>query len=302
VTRAAVLVASIVAAGACGKAKPDLDVARAAALFDRVRVDTDNGLSGLAIDDAGAIWTESERDASVFRIVLDGTRVASTTRYAVTNAPPDADLEAIAWLGPGKLAFGTEGHDDERAQIALASIDEARHAITIDRTIDLPRDRLGLTVAPNDGVEGLCAAGEVVYATVESNAIDDHGRWAPLARLDLRSGDVQIARFALTSDRGKLSSLDCTLAPDGGADLLLIERHFGITNLLRAHVPPALPARVEPRAVLDLAPVLRGALNLEGIGVLHDGRVIAVVDNQYKGITGPNELLVFKPGSVPSAP
>jgi hypothetical protein len=294
--------ALVLALAACGKAKPTVDDGKASALFDRVRIDTDNGLSGIAIDDAGAIWTESERDASVFKIVLDGTRVVSNTRYAVTNAPADVDLEAIAWLGPGRIAFGTEGHDDDRAQVVLASVDDARHTITIDRTIDLPRDRLGLTVKPNDGVEGLCGSGDVVYATVESTATDEHGRWAPLARLDLKSGDIQIARLALTSDKGKISSLDCAPAPDGGADLLLIERHFGITRLLRARVPAALPARVEPKVVLDLAPALRGALNLEGIGLLKDGRVVAVVDNQYDGITGPNELLVFKPGSVPSAP
>jgi len=39
---------------------------------------------------------------------------------------------------------------------------------------------------------------------------------------------------------------------------------------------------------------LRGALNLEGLARLPDGRVVAVVDNQYRTITGPDELLVFR--------
>lgn len=296
--------AALLAIAACGSKPSGLDTATASALFDRVRLDTDNGLSGIAIDDAGAIWTESERDLSVFRVVLDGTRVVSSTRYRVEDAPDHADLEAIAWLGPGRLAFGTEGRNDDRAQVVRATIDDARHVITVDRdhAIDLPRDRLGLTVKPNDGVEGLCGTGDVVYATIESTATDEHGRWAPLARLDLKTGAIAIARLALTSDKGKLSSLDCALTADGGADLLLIERHFAVTRLLRAHVPAELPARIEPRVVLDLAPVLRGSLNLEGIGLLRDGRIVAVVDNQYDGITGPNELLVFKAGKVPSAP
>ena len=262
-------------------------------------IDTDNGLSGIAIDDAGAIWTESERDDSVFRIVLDGTRVASSTRYTIVGAPAHSDLEAIAWLGPGKLAFGTEGQSDDRAQIVTADVDEASHTITIARTIDVPKDRLGLTIRPNDGVEGLCGAGDVVIAAIESTATDEHGRWAPIVRMDLATGAVDVTHVALTSDKGKLSSVDCTLAPDGSATLLLIERHFAVTKLLRAELPAHPPARLEPKVAIDLEPVLNGTLNLEGIGALKDGRVVAVVDNQYDRITGPNELLVFKPAAVP---
>jgi len=286
---------------ACGGSKT-VDNTKAAQLFDRVPIQTDNGLSGIAVDDHGVIWTESERDHSVFAITLDGTRVASTTRYAVVGAPDAVDLEAIAWLGPGKLAFGTEGQADDRAQVVTASIDEPTHTIKVDRAIDLPRDQLGLEIKPNDGVEGLCGAGGVVYAAIESTATDEHGRWAPVVRIELATGAVQVTHVALTSDKGKLSSLDCTIDRDGSADAILIERHFAITRFTRAHLPSPLPARIDPKVVLDLAPVLRGALNLEGIGVLRDGRVVAVVDNQYGGIQGPNELLVFRPGTVPSAP
>ncbi len=300
----ACLIAATIGAGACGKGAPhgELDTAKAATLFTLVPIDTDNGLSGIAIDDAGAIWSESERDNSVFRIVLDGTRVASSTRYKIVGAPAHSDLEAIAWLGPGKLAFGTEGQSDDRAQIATADVDEATHTITVARTIDVPKDRLGLTVRPNDGVEGLCGAGDVVIAAIESTATDERGRWAPIVRMDLATGAVDVTRLALTSDKGKLSSVDCTVAPDGSAKLLLIERHFAVTKFLRAELPAhaaAPPARLEPKVAIDLEPVLNGTLNLEGIGVMKDGRVVAVVDNQYDRITGPNELLVFKPGAVP---
>jgi hypothetical protein len=44
----------------------------------------------------------------------------------------------------------------------------------------------------------------------------------------------------------------------------------------------------------DLGPVLRGSLNLEGLARLPDGRPVAAVDNQYRTITGPDELLVFR--------
>ncbi len=299
--RAALLVVAI---AACGSKTPSMDTVGAAALFERVPITTDNGLSGIAIDDRGAVWTESERDHSVYRIVLDGTRVVSNERYAIVGAPDETDLEAVAWLAPGTLAFGTEGQRDGRAQVLVADIDDAGKRVTITKTIDLPKDRLGLRVEVNDGVEGLCGAGDTVIGAIESTAEDEHGRWAPLFRLDLATGAVEITRLSLTSDKGKLSSVDCTIDADGTAHLLLIERDFAVTKLLRALLPPpghgpVPPARLDPKVAIDLAPVLRGSLNLEGIGVLRDGRVVAVVDNQYDRITGPNELLVFKPGAVP---
>jgi hypothetical protein len=295
--RAAVGVA--IALGACGSRSPSIDRDRAAALFELVPIATDNGLSDLAVDDAGAIWTESERDHSVYRITLDGARVASSVRYEVAGAPDGVDLEALAWLGPGLLAFGTEGRTDSRAQVLLAAIDEAAHRVTVTRAIDLPAGSLGLTVAPNDGVEGLCGRGEDLIAAIESTATDAGGRWAPIVRIDARTGAIAVTRLGLTSDKGKLSALACTIDADGTAHLLAIERHFAITRLVRAELPRAAPVRVAPTIAIDLAPALRGALNLEGIGVSRDGRVIAVVDNQYDGITGPNELLLFKPRAVP---
>jgi Esterase-like activity of phytase len=277
-----------------------IDQAAAARLFDRVRIDTDNGLSGIAVDDTGALWVESERDQSVYRIVLDGVRVASIKRLAVDGVPADTDLEAIAWLGPGRLAFGTESHSDDRAQIVLASVDD--RGVHATRTIDLPKDRLGVAVQVNDGVEGLCGAGDHLIASIETTGHDAAGRWAPIVRIDLGDGKArvtQVAQLALPSARGKLSALECTIDPDGTAHLFAIERHFEIAHILRADLPPTETGRITPRVVLDLGPVLDGALNLEGLGVLPDGRVVSVVDNQYDRITGPNELLVFKPGQVP---
>jgi hypothetical protein len=291
----------LLACAACGtsRADPGLDTAKAAKLFDLVPIDTDNGLSGIAIDDDGAIWTESERDLSVYRIVLDGTKVKSSTRYAISGAPEQADLEAVAWLGPGKLAFGTEGQHDSRAQVSLADIDEKHHTVAITKTIDLPADQLGLEIKPNDGVEGLCGRGDIVIAAIESSATDDHGRWAPIVRMDLKSGTIKVAKLALTSDKGKLSAVDCLMGDDGTAQLVLIERHFSVTRILRADLPKDVPARIEPKIALDLGPVLNSSLNLEGLGIMKDGRIVAVVDNQYDRITGPNELLVFKKSAVP---
>jgi hypothetical protein len=69
-------------------------------------------------------------------------------------------------------------------------------------------------------------------------------------------------------------------------------------------LPPTTRTDLLPEVALDLSPVLRSGLNLEGIAWTEDGRIAAVVDNQWTTITGKSELVVFKPGvvKVPTLP
>ncbi|MBZ0233767.1 MAG: hypothetical protein K8M05_15675, partial [Deltaproteobacteria bacterium] len=102
-------------------------------------------------------------------------------------------------------------------------------------------------------------------------------------------------RVRLRTATGKLAGLDCWRDGDV-VRAVAIERHFEVTELVAFDLPPAGAAVTDltTALALDLGPALRGALNLEGIVRFPDGRVVAVVDNQYKKITGPDELLVFK--------
>ena len=101
----------------------------------------------------------------------------------------------------------------------------------------------------------------------------------------------RVQRLALTTTTGKLSALDCWR--DGARTwAVAVERHFAVTRLLRFELGGA-DATITPEVLLDLGPILRGSLNLEGLVRLPDGRLVAVVDNQYRTITGPDELLVF---------
>src|SRR5690242_4463938 len=69
------VVFAVVAIVGCGKAEPSGPLPeRAAEVFDRITVDTANGLSGLATDETGALWTVAERDEKAYRIRLDGTK------------------------------------------------------------------------------------------------------------------------------------------------------------------------------------------------------------------------------------
>jgi hypothetical protein len=181
-------------------------------------------------------------------------------------------------------------------------------------TVKLGREQVGLEVGHNHGVEGLCAARGRVIAAIESVGKDARGRWAPVVVLEPGARVALAARYRLrlTTATGKISGLDCWPAADGGIEALAIERHFAVTRLLRFTIPappegtggadgagsapgPAAAdgdRELQPQVALDLASAVRGALNLEGIVRMADGRWVAVVDNQYGRITGPNELLV----------
>jgi hypothetical protein len=257
---------------------------------------SDNGLSDLALDDHGAAWVVAERSASAYRIVLDpgATKVVSSARFPVDGVPPDTDLEAIAWLAPDRFAIGVEGHAHGAARVYLAELADGR--IKFTRTIDLSPQMVGLPIADNDGVEGVCGAGQVIFASIESTAQDDAGRWAPIIRIDLAdpAAAPRVTRLPLTSAHGKISALHCAIDADGTAHLIAIERHFDVSRIVTADVPrdAAANQRLVSRVVRDLTDELGGKLNLEGIAPWPDGRWLTVVDNQYDKITGPNLLVV----------
>lgn len=299
---------------ACGKS-PSLDRDRAAALFTEVEVATAPGLSGLAADETGALWTVAERAARAYRIVLDANLRPAIETFPIEGMPAGTDLEGIAVLGGGRFALGTEGHDDGVATVLVAERRGAALAVT--GSITLPEREVGIPLAKNHGAEGVCGAGDTIIAAIEGAGEEGGRRWAPVLRIaagaivrtsGAASDDVRGAtmmrthRMWLTTRTGKLSGLDCRIAADGAVLGWAIERHFEVTRVLRFALPPpgagAATGDITPTIALDLDPVLNGQLNLEGIAVLPDGRIVAVVDNQWKTITGPSELLVFRPDAV----
>jgi hypothetical protein len=290
--------AAVVAA--CGPGRT-VDTQRAAAAFDRVVLDTGgvHGLSGLAVDADGALWTVAERGKAAFRVELDGTRVHSITRHPIA-IEDGRDLESLAWQG-GTMWAGLETRGDAVEVVALAPRPDGDGYSAIPFA-QINSVEAGTRVGDNHGVEGLCIAGDWLLAAVEAAGTDAAGRWAPLAMLSRSAADNnrRIFRLRLTSATGKISGLDCRLDAAGKIEVIAIERHFEVTRLLYFAFDPSSPlvkdpdVDLVPRLALDLGPALRGALNLEGIAWLPDGRVALVVDNQYGKITGPDELLLLK--------
>ncbi len=276
--------AALVALVACGQ-RPN-DPGRP---FREVFLDTADGLSGLATDPSGALWTVAERADIAYRVTIDGSDHAAVEAVRVDGVPPHIDLEGIAALDDGRFAFGTEGKVPGIATVLLGKRDGDH--ITVVSTIVLPERTLGLKIPANEGAEGICNIGDSLIVALEAVSTTAGKRWAPIVFIN--HGEItHVSRLFLTSDTGKLSTLDCALegtTVKGWA----IERNFGVTRLLEFDLRPDQET-IHPKVMIDLTVVLHGRLNLEGLARLRDGHFVAVVDNQWKGRVGPNELLVFK--------
>ncbi len=256
--------------------------------FEALEVDTANGLSGLARGSDGALWTVAERTHRAYRITLDGSR-ATTIAVEVEAVPPGVDLESIAMLSGDRVAFGTEGSALGATMVLIG--EQRDRTIQISQSIAITDARLGLVTAGH-GVEGLCGRGDTLVAALEATGTRDGRRYAPLVWIE--SGVItRVQAVWLTSETGKLSSLECDLdaqPPTAWA----VERHFEVTRILEL-VLSAYADEIEPTILVDLTAEVAGLRNLEGITRLDDGRFAAIVDNQFRTITGPNELLILRP-------
>lgn len=289
------LLLAVSALVACGK--KDLDTAKTTALFTEVVVDTAPGLSGLAADDQGRLWTVAERGEKAYRITLDATLTPTIETFSVTGVTGDTDLEGIEELGGGKFAFGTERREEGVATVLLGEL--KGDSIAVEQPITLTADQIGIPIARNHGAEGICGAGTDLIVAIEGAGTEGGKRWAPV----LRVVNGQLARrhrVWLTSDVGKLSALDCTIDAHGTATVWAVERHFEVSKILQFTLPAvgAGTDDITPRVALDLGAVLESKRNLEGIAHLPDGRIVTVADNQWRTIEGPSKLQVFMPGVV----
>jgi hypothetical protein len=273
-----VTAAAVAAAAGCGQAPPPSASAGsppAAPPIVTLTLDTAPGLSGLGAAPDGALWTVAERGEVAYRVVVDRDRIAALEAVPIEGVP-DVDLESIEPLPDGRFLLGAEGID--AAGVLVATRDGGR--LVVDPTWAIDAAALGVALRPNHGVEGVCARpGEIVIA-FETPIDHDGARSAQVAfcpELDPRG--CLVRRMELTTATGKLSALDCA----GGA-VLAIERHFEVARLV------ALAASDRAELVRDLAEVAAGR-NLEGLARLADGRLALVVDNQWKTITGPSELV-----------
>jgi hypothetical protein len=255
-------------------------------LFATIAIHVPPGISDLTLDDRGHLWAIAERDRVATEMTPDGT----TIRDHMVVIPDGVDTEAIAFLGDGRFAIGTEGASGPTAAIVLARLDE-HGALQATSTRELTNAELGVTLTKNHGVEAVCGHGDDLLAAIETVGKDDHGRYAPLVHL--RGDQLTVGKLRLTSDVGKISALACAWQPDGSVDIRAVERHYKVSRIVRGTLP-AGASDVTPTVAIDLEPVLHDSLNVEGLVVLPDGHLEAVNDNQGSTVSGPTVLMRFK--------
>jgi len=278
---------------ACGKHHEigPLDRDKAKGVFEQVPLAGPPGISDLSIDERGVLWAVAERERKVLEIEL-GTlpgQIPRVIEHALEGVSDAVDTEGIAWLGDRRFAIGTEGANEPTAAILFAELRDGKLVVT--RTRALSSSELGVSLTNNHGIEAVCGRGDELLAASETvGRLPDGTRYAPVVRV--RGDELSVTKVRLTTQEGKLSALYCTFDASGTAQVIAIERHFGVARILRMTLARD-DVEVSPTVEIDLHPILRNARNLEGIVQLADGRLVAVNDNQHSGAKGPTELLVF---------
>jgi hypothetical protein len=191
----------------------------------------------------------TERDHTLVPVAPAGPAIP------VEGVPDGVDLEALAFIGPATFLLGTERHADRSTDTVLEGrITDGRAQVTGQRVVDYAA--LGLSVEPNQGIEGLCAAGEHIVLAVETPIVEGGERFAPLI------ADGVVVRLRLGSPTGKISAIACA---EGGV-VWAIERHYGVSRVLRARLDGA--RIVVPELWTNLAAIVPDPIpNFEGIAV-----------------------------------
>lgn len=253
------------------------------------------GLSGLTQDGEGALWAVGEDGDYVLRI---DSATFAVDQYRVVGCPSKTDLEALAWMGDERFVLGTETHEAGRAQDALlyGRVQGDRFVVGSDDACDY--GLWDLTASDNRGIEGLCHVDGVLILATELIDEQRGRRWAPLAMLDLETQTWTAHRVGMTSGSGKLAALSCRVIDDTIV-ALAIERHFGVSRLLRFDVPTGSKgAWIEPSVVADLATLIKPLPNFEGLVWRDDGSVVLLTDNEYRAAAPEPSRLYFIPASA----
>jgi hypothetical protein len=286
---AAVAVALLLACAGCTKKEPT-------GPGRIVTLDTDvRGLSGLTVDDHGAFWASGEDGDAVVRI---DPETFGVTRYAVAEGLTGTDLEAMAWVDGTRFVLGTETQEKGRLRDAILDgrLDAERFAVASVGNLDYARWHLA---APdNRGIEGICHVDGVLVLATELAEVQRGRRWAPLGMFDPKTQTWAAHRVGLTSKTGKLAAIDCRIV-DGVLEALAVERHYGVSRLLRFTVPQGPEDQwIEPSVATDLSEVISPLPNFEGLVWMKDGSAVVVTDNKHRRTPREPSRLYFIPASA----
>lgn len=253
------------------------------------------GLSGLEVR-GNRVWAVAERDRFIFEFKVEGDALQLVKKTPVAGIEDNTDTEALARLHDGKFILGTERHVDQRDSDALLVVKLIEGRYGVSDVIQLPYQQWGIQAEDNRGIEGVCAVGHLVLTAVESTPLHEGKRYAPLARYDLDTKAWTPFRVWLSTEKGMISSLACRDFGDS-AEVIAIERHYGIGKVLRFVVPKQGSAQdISPEVLLNYAAFAgKSAVpNFEGIDWLGGKRIVLMSDNQTKTVDGPTLVWILE--------
>ncbi|MBO6939268.1 MAG: hypothetical protein JJ863_30135 [Deltaproteobacteria bacterium] len=264
---------------------------------DPIHLETDApGLSGLALGSDGSLWAIPEERRELLRIDRE---TGAVTAYPIEGLPEGVEAEALSYRGNGEFLVGTETDGIDRPTDYLYVLDFDGSVARVRESYECSYELWGLQSDRNRGLEGLCTVGDagVIVAAEVTGSVRGR-RYAPLA-WRTENGEWSPYRVFLSSETGKLAGITCRASPDGSAEVIAVERHFGVTRILGFELPPphaGEPVSVRSEVLVNLDDWVRSLdqqPNFEGIARLDDDRVALLVDNQYRGLrTGPSALWI----------
>ena len=237
------------------------------------------GLSGLTRGaDPSTFFAIPERDPVVFVIREASSELSITGTLTVAGVPPGLDTEAITRIDDDTFAMGTESTAERDGDLVLLARRRGDR-IEVQHKLHLPYAIFGFTPEENRGIEGVCAAGGLLLAAVETPIEHGKKRYVPLARTATGSATWTAFKVPLSSDSGKAAGMDCRVR-GGQLEVFLIERHYEVSRVLRFTVPMTGPGRILTATVArDLDPAFTKNPNFEGLA-LTEGGVFLLSDNQ----------------------
>jgi hypothetical protein len=242
------------------------------------------GISGSCMNH-GEVWLVGERNARLLRVSKDN----QLTSIPIEGLPEGLDMEGLA-CKDGRFYLSTESQDSDRdSDVVLIVEVQGATAMVIETLVMQYPD--GLKAGVNQGLEGLCIAGDWLVAAAEIVRTDSSGRrQAPFLRQRLGDSSAFLHWVNLTTSSGKISGIDCRLRGDA-IEVFAIERHYEVSRILHFELGDG-PSQSD--TILELAHLVRESENFESIVVDDRGEIRLSNDNQYKTITGPTEETVLE--------
>lgn len=243
------------------------------------------GVSGSCRDGAYT-WLIAERNHRLLRI--NGN--SQVTSFPLEGIPDAVDLEGLA-CKDGRFYISTESDVEHRTGDLVLVVDlEGSGAKVVDViTMHYPP---GMEAGTNQGLEGLCIAGDWLIAAGEILQKDSSGtRQAPILRQKIGDKNTFMHWVNLTTDTGKISGIDCRMR-SSRIEVFAVERHFEVCRLLQFDLGDE-PS--EAKRVVELAHIVREGDNFESLLVDDEGYARLSNDNQYIKISGATEETMLTP-------